>query len=93
MIALTSIKGIGRQFANIVYNKADVNMNIVCKTVSDKFNAHTFMESRDNRTCSLHPLPHQVHSVALSIILHFLLIKYNRRRNSFFTESCLPPPC
>ncbi|KAK8969613.1 40S ribosomal protein S18 [Platanthera guangdongensis] len=34
MFALTSIKGIGRRFANIVCKKADVDMNIVCKTVS-----------------------------------------------------------
>ncbi|KAK8955758.1 40S ribosomal protein S18 [Platanthera guangdongensis] len=34
MFALTSIKGIGRRFANIVCKKADVDMNIVCKTVN-----------------------------------------------------------
>ncbi|KAK8942924.1 40S ribosomal protein S18 [Platanthera zijinensis] len=29
MFALTSIKGIGLRFVNIVYKKADVDMNIV----------------------------------------------------------------
>ncbi|KAK8960233.1 40S ribosomal protein S18 [Platanthera guangdongensis] len=33
MFALTSIKGMGRQFTNIVCKKADVDMNIVCKTI------------------------------------------------------------
>ncbi|KAK8960234.1 40S ribosomal protein S18 [Platanthera guangdongensis] len=44
MFALTSITGIGRRFANIVCKKADVDMNIVCKTVSVSKKRQAFYE-------------------------------------------------
>ncbi|KAK8942923.1 40S ribosomal protein S18 [Platanthera zijinensis] len=34
MFSLSFIKGIGRRFTSIVCKKADVDMNIICKTVS-----------------------------------------------------------